>query len=609
MQRFKGKLPIIWISIFTLWAKTTFAVFYIFHIHTEDSLQVATILINPLAPLLLLMSLALLFVGKKNAAFIAIAINLAVTLLLYFNIVYYRFFNDFLTIPILLQSNNARDLGISLWKLLEPVDILFFIDIIIAFWLKGRMRAVLLFRPKVGLSLACILFFINLTTAHIDRPELLTRSFDRQMLVRNLGIYNYVVYDVLLHGQTKIRRAAASERDYDELNKHVLSDTPANPAYSSIAKGRNVFVISLESTQSFVVNEYVDEQELTPFLNDLITEKGSYYFDQFYHQTSQGKTSDSEFIIDNSLYGLPRGAVFFTNPQNKYNALPKRVKEAGYTTAVFHANNKSFWNRDVMYPALGYDHFFSEMYYTITKENSVGWGLKDADFFMQSLEYVKKLQQPFYAKFITLTNHFPFALAAKDEIIPEWNSPDGTVNRYFTTVRYQDEALKQFFDAIKASGLYDNSIFIIYGDHYGISKNHNKAMSTFLQKDITAYEYIQLQKVPMLIHVPGLEETKTVSTISGQIDVKPTILNLLGLEQGHIQFGTDLFASNREELIILRDGSFISDTYVYTNNRCYSHRTSMETNMHYCEPFFEHVKEELELSDKIIYGDLLRFAN
>ncbi|MFP3490372.1 hypothetical protein R0K20_22500, partial [Staphylococcus sp. SIMBA_130] len=83
------------------------------------------------------------------------------------------------------------------------------------------------------------------------------------------------------------------------------------------------------------------------FLNDLIDE--SYYFPNFYHQTAQGKTSDSEFILENSLYGLPSGAVFFTHSGNEYNASPEILSENGYYNAVFHANNKSFWNRDVMY--------------------------------------------------------------------------------------------------------------------------------------------------------------------------------------------------------------------------------------------------------------------
>lgn len=75
-----------------------------------------------------------------------------------------------------------------------------------------------------------------------------------------------------------------------------------------IAEGRNVIFVTLESTQTFVINEKVNGQEITPFLNKFIQK--SYYFDHFYQQTEQGKTSDSEFIVANSLYPSLSGSVF-----------------------------------------------------------------------------------------------------------------------------------------------------------------------------------------------------------------------------------------------------------------------------------------------------------
>ncbi|MEG0386394.1 MAG: hypothetical protein RR642_16765, partial [Solibacillus sp.] len=76
-------------------------------------------------------------------------------------------------------------------------------------------------------------------------------------------------------------------------------------------EGRNVIAVSLESLQTFVINEKMNGQEITPFLNALTQDKDTYYFNDFYHQTGLGKTSDSEFIFENSLYGLGRSAVFF----------------------------------------------------------------------------------------------------------------------------------------------------------------------------------------------------------------------------------------------------------------------------------------------------------
>ena len=139
--------------------------------------------------------------------------------------------------------------------------------------------------------------------------------------------------------------------------------------------------------QSFVINNDIYGQEVTPFLNDFI--KDSYYFDEFYHQTGQGKTSDSEFILENSLYPFNRGAVFFTHSGNEFDAMAEKLGEQGYFTSTMHANNKSFWNRDIMYHALGYDYFYSATDYNITPDNSVGWGMKDIPFFEQSVDLMK----------------------------------------------------------------------------------------------------------------------------------------------------------------------------------------------------------------------------
>src|SRR5690606_35316516 len=134
---------------------------------------------------------------------------------------------------------------------------------------------------------------------------------------------------------------------------------------------------------------------------------------------------------------------------------------------------------------------------------SIGWGLKDIEFMEQTVDLLKTIPQPFYSRLITLTNHHPFTLKKEDQMIPQFDSNSGTLNRYFTTVRYLDESVKHLFEQLKAEGLYENSIIILYGDHYGISSNHNKAMSQYLGYEVNPYVHVDLQRVPFFIHIPG----------------------------------------------------------------------------------------------------------
>ncbi|MCY9150163.1 LTA synthase family protein, partial [Bacillus haynesii] len=443
-----------------------------------------------------------------------------------------------------------------------------------------------------------------------ERPQLLTRSFDREVLVKNISLYNFHIYDGLIQSKQSAQRALADSNSLTEIENYVSANrTDTNKDLAGIAKGRNVILVSLESTQSFVVNQKLNGKEITPYLNDLI--KKSYSFENFYHQTGQGKTADSEFIVDNSLYPLGRGAVFFTNAGNEYTAMPEIMKNHGYYSSIFHANNKSFWNRDIMYETLKYDKFYDIKSYDVNEENSVGWGLKDKEFFEQTSELMKEMPQPFYTRLITLTNHFPFELDEEDKLIDEFDSKSRTLNRYFPTVRYQDEALKRFIEKLKEDGLYDNSVIVLYGDHYGISENHNEAMSQFLGREVTPFEEVQLQRVPLVIHIPGVtdKEPKTIDTVGGQIDIRPTILNLLGIDSSdQIQFGNDLFAKDKTEFTVLRDGSFITKDKVYTDGICYDKSTGEPSkDKKGCEPYIEKAKQELSYSDQIIYGDLLRF--
>ncbi|WP_062355872.1 LTA synthase family protein [Bacillus kwashiorkori] len=607
----QSKFALIMIATVLLWVKTYITYKATFHISTDNAMQEFILFINPISFLLIIFGISMFLKEKNRNRYILIS-SLLISGILYANIVFYRFFNDFITLPLLFQTNNFRDLDSSVMAEMHLTDLVYFIDFFILaliIYLKPKFiehQPFTKINRRVFYLVTAAIVFFNLGLAETERPQLLTRTFDRELLVKNIGPFNYTLYDIYLQSKTTAQKALASSDDLVEIENYVRANEKSpNPKMFGKAKGKNVILISLESTQSFVINSTVNGQEITPFLNDFIKE--SYYFPNFYHQTGQGKTSDSEFLVDNSLYPLGRGAVFFTHSNNEFRALPEILSENGYFTASLHANNKGFWNRDIMYNALGYNRFYSMEDYEITDENSIGWGLKDIPFFEQSIQHLQNMPKPFHAKFITLTNHHPFELGEEDQLIEPYNSNSNTVNNYFVTVRYTDEAVKRLIEELKASGIYDDSIIIMYGDHYGISENHNKAMSQYLGKDITPFETAQLQRVPLIIHIPG-EKGKTIEEVGGQIDLKPTILHLLGIDTGSdLEFGQDLFAKGRTDLVVFRDGRFITNHFVYVDGICYDKSTGEPTDEGLCGPYREKALTELEYSDKIIYGDLLRF--
>lgn len=604
-------------AVFMLWIKTYVVQVTQFNLGVDNSLQSLLVFMNPLGSALLFLGLALFFKGKGK--YIAlIVLDLFLSFLVFANVVYHRFFNDFITLPTLTQTQNFGDVSGSIVTLLKPYDILFFIDVLILIGLlsfkavkiekidmKRRYVAALMFFA-LGVS------FLNLAIAEKDRPQLLTRGFDRNYIVKYLGMYNYTIYDAVLSTKASVQRVMADGSDLTEVINYTKSNqADPNPEYFGAGEGMNVVYMHMESIQNFLIDYELHGEEVMPFLNSMTRDKNTLYFDNFFHQTAQGKTADAEYMVANSLYGLPQGAAFTTKGLNTYQAAPAILsQQGGYTSAVFHGNAGSFWNRNEIYKSLGYDHFYDANYYDLNTEDMAEYGLMDKPFFEQSIPYLEALPEPFYANFITVTHHFPFTMNQDEATIAPHTTGNKTVDNYFQTARYADEAMKQFFDYLKESGLYDNTIVIMYGDHYGISENHNKAMSEVIGKEVTPFESAGLQRTPLLIHVPGINGG-VVHEYGGQIDLFPTLLHLLGMETDeYIHFGTDLLSEQHDDLVPFRNGDFMSSDISYVGGKFYDSSTGElleEERLPEANRYLENAEQKLALSDKVVNGDLLRF--
>lgn len=606
------------LAVFMLWIKTYITQVTQFNLGVEGFLQQFLLILNPLGSALLFLGFSFIFKGRAKYTSLVIIYAL-LSILLYANAVYYRFFSDFITLPTITQTQNFGDLGGSVISLLNPYDILFFVDVFLLIYLC-LSKKIQKDNSKIGYkqAIAGIVFIIgisavNLGLANIDRPQLLTRGFDRNYIVKYLGMYNYTIYDATETIKASSQRVLADSDDMTEVINYTKSNyAESNPEYFGAAKEMNVIYIHLESFQNFLIDYKLNGQEVTPFLNSLTKDPNTLYFDNFFHQTAQGKTSDAEFMLENSIFGLPQGSAYITKAQNDYQAAPAILKEDGYTSAVFHGNNGTFWNRNEIYKSFGYDHFFDGNYYDTTSEEDMAeYGLLDKPFFEQSLDLLKTLPQPFYSKFITVGNHYPYKMDQDLTTIDKATTGDASVDNYFQTARYADEAIEQFIGELQKSGLYDNSMLVFYGDHYGISENHNKSMEQIIGKEITPFESTNLQRVPLIIHVPGMQGGVN-HTYGGQIDLLPTLLHLLGVDsQNYVQFGNDLLSKEHNDVVTFRNGDYVSPTIYSIDEKFYDATTGLPLeDVNLLEKANEYKKEvnnKLKLSDKVVNGDLLRF--
>lgn len=618
-----NKLGFFTIVLITFWLKTYLIYLTKFNLGAVGAMQNFLLFINPLPAALLLLGIGLFFKGRKSY-WIIIAIDLILSTWLFANILYYREFSNFLSLSIIKTSGSTADnLGKSIVGITKISDFLTFLDVAVIIGLMASKVIKYDLRPlklKFNLlleGLAMALIGVNLMMAQKDRSGLLTRTFDNSYIVKYLGMNQYAVYDAFKTAQTSEQMAKANVSDLSSVKKYLkVNYVKPNPEYTGVAKGKNVIVIHLESFQQFLIGYKWKGKEVTPNLNKLYHSKNTLSFSNFYNQVGQGKTSDAEMMLENSLYGLQSGSAMSSyGTSNTFESAPAILNQAGgYTTAVMHGGAGSFWNRNNAYKQFGYHYFMPLSYYENKPKYYIGYGLKDKIFLSQSIKYIERLPQPFYLKLITVTNHYPYDLDKKNQSIDPTDTGDETVDGYVQTAHYLDQAIGEFLQWMKKTGLDKKTILVLYGDHYGISGNHHKASAELLKQDeFTNFDNLKFQRVPLMFHMKGLKGG-IKDTYGGEIDVLPTLLNLLGInDKDTIQFGHDLLSSKAPQIVAQRNGDFITPEYAKVGGTYYYTKTGEEIE----KPdkklktklvaISNKVTTQLSLSDRVIAGDLLRF--
>ena len=592
-------------------------------------------MINPLPISLLFIGLALYIKRTKLFYSLAFGIYLLLFIWLISNSIYYREFTDFVTVNTMLASSKvSAGLGAAALELFRPWDVIYILDFpILAFfffkkWIRMDNRP---FNKRASFavtSLSAMLFSANLFLAEIDRPELLTRGFSNYYVVRALGLPAFLGYSANQTYAANKERSKASEADLKPVEEYIQQHyAKPNPEYFGMAKGRNVIYIHLESFQQFLIDYKLKvddkEYEVTPFLNSLYHSKETFAFSNVFNQVKAGKTSDAETMIETGLFGLNQGS-FMVNygGTNTQQAAPFILSKNGYnSSAVFHGNAGSFWNRNTAYKQWGYNYFFDASYFTKqNSSNSFQYGLNDKYMLKDSIKYLERLQQPFYTKFITVSNHYPYttSLSGDDLGFPLAKTQDETINGYFATANYLDSSIKAFFDYLKESGLYKNSIIVLYGDHYGISNSRNPALAPLLGKNSetwSSYDNAMLQRVPYMVVIPGMDKGGIINTYGGEIDMLPTLEHLLGIESNKfLQVGQDMLSPDHDQIVAFRSANyFVTPEYTSYSGRTYYTKTGEEiTNpdektKEELDKIREAANLQLKISDSIQTGDLLRF--
>ncbi|CAM4313322.1 LTA synthase family protein [Paenibacillus tarimensis] len=520
------------------------------------------------------------------------ALNILLTIVLYADLIYFRYFQDLISVPVLLQAGQLGSLGESIGALLDFRDLLFAADWLILIPLalyavfasgrsaegrglqpKGLTRNLRPLRYAAGiLLLSAGITFVNVPVTKAKNTwaqGLFTGNWWNLSLYNVTGLYGFHGYDTYRFitqqwlGGKKLtdEEVSASSSWFEE--RGLLRKAAQQDKLFGAYRGRNLILVQGEALQSFVINRSIQGSEITPNLNRLLKE--SWYFNRFYHQVSQGRTSDADFAAQCSQHPLQSGSVFFRHADHTFDCLPHTLRNAGYGTTVYHAYDAGFWNRNTVYRNMGYDRFYSKKHYEM--DEPLGWSLGDRSFFRQSAGWIAEQQQPFYSFLITLSSHHPYKLPAGYEKLDVGVYKNTLFGDYLQAIHYLDSALGHFIGSLKEKGLWDKSIFIFYGDHDNSIRDWSKFEKIIGHKLNEVDRYQTLKQVPLVIHLPDGAKAGTVSTeVGGQVDIAPSILHLLGIDSSSLAMAgrpitTDQPADSR--ITVFRSGAFTDGRIFY----------------------------------------------
>ena len=331
-------------------------------------------------------------------------------------------------------------------------------------------------------------------------PALLGYSNPRIELAAAIGILPYHMGDLALRlaaGKPTIGEPER-QRVMRFLADHARGAQGASPLFG-IARGKNVIVINAESLQAFPMDLEINGQPVTPRLSAFARE--SLHFTSFYDQTHLGTTSDAEFAAMHSLHPLAVGVLSNHFAYNQHRGLPRILSEHGYTTVSACAAQADFWNMRAMHAGLGFQRSFFEDRYRMTER--IGPWLADHEFFAQTTAILKAQPAPFMAFLLTASNHHPYRLPPERRELALGDLEGTLLGDYLQSVRYFDRAFGAFVDGLRAAGLLETSVVVLYGDHHGFLGDPPELGRLLGIAARDEYRTLQVRKkVPMMVRLP-----------------------------------------------------------------------------------------------------------
>lgn len=426
--------------------------------------------------------------------------------------------------------------------------------------IKYVIFVVLLFVPLVFLGTMEI-NSINEPKNDIENEMELYHSLsNKNRFVNRYGLYTFLYKDIqniiLENDEYDI-----SDSDKKWIENYISNKSLSKNEYTGLLKNKNLIMIQAESFCPQAIDEY-----LTPTLYKL--KNNSLYFDNFYCPLYPSNTCDTEFIVQTSLVpSINYGTTSKTFASNNYKySLAHLFTQSGYLSNSYHSFYKDFYNRSQFHESLGFNYIFDHQDMSLFMQDY----FVDFTNWIDDLDLIKgvisntNMSSNFYDLVISASGHSPYK-ENRSELYDfqlkaiEYLKTDQRTAYYYASQMKLDEAVKYLLKYLQEKNLLDDTVVVIYGDHYpyGVKESTYNYLYSGIKNEYEVY------KTPLFIINSSLPN-RTISKLCSSFDLYPTLVNLFGLEIDQSFYVGEDILSNNECIVRFSDGSVLTNDLYYS---------------------------------------------
>lgn len=454
--------------------------------------------------------------------------------LLVANLMYFRTYYSAIPASSYLEAGNLADFKASVTDSLRWADIVLplitIATAVMAFRYKTTKRqpltAVLKWWAAPLAGFALLLTGVNLCKGGFHKS---LRSVRQSAYLCSADAPIFSVFGCIWYDITDAAEPITPEKQA-EIERWLASQPKHQPADSVTEKRSNLLIVFAESLESWVLEKKVNGKEITPCLNRLLKEKSTLYAPNVLTQVKGGRSIDAQLMICSGLLPLMSGTYSSLYYDNTFYTLQKAMRGLKHSRSYLLTIDKvSTWNQGAVARSFGTDTIISYHDFKMTEAFGTHKRIGDASFFQQCREKIERGEvwkpgESVYMQFVTYSGHAPFKLPDHLRTITFPASIPEKAADYMTTTHYTDKAIGDFVAYLKTLPQYKETIVVIVGDHEGLASYRQELVGNPACRGLVSDK--QLTPFIVLNSPVGMRYDKFM----GQIDIYPTLLNLMQLD-------------------------------------------------------------------------------